>query len=339
MNHKLIVNCALTTLLVTWAYPSAAARKAGFLLDDSTYTCADIYYGIGEPVDYPKAYACFEAHSIYEYMIVMQLNGEGVPQDVQKAEALMQAWLQADPDNANSIDETGMEGILKERLNDKNPNPPKINYCQDVGYTTISINFCAAVNDRMEQHQFGETMNSIRASLDPKQAATWDQIQATFAEYQKAEGERMYQQYADGTIRGAAYEGQVSYVRANFLKLMRDVFVAKGLAPVSAQESKKLEADLKSAYQADVDKYVDARSYLNDTNSSADDKKKYVDDIAEYKGDAENSQNAWNKLMGLCVTLASGVYQQKGVDWDASMAAAMAKIRILDIQNDSERSE
>lgn len=335
MNPKAISKCVFTVLLLMfWAYPSLGAGRAGFLLDDSTYTCADIYYGIGQPVDYSKAYACFKAHSIYEYMIVMQLNGEGVPRDVHKAEALMQAWLQADPDNANSVDETGMEGILNGRLQDNNPNPPKVEYCKDVGYTTISMDFCAAVNDRMEQHNYDATMSSIRAGLNTQQAAIWDRMQVVFAEYQKAEGERLFQQYADGTIRGVVYQGQISYVRANFLKLMQDVFVTKGLAPVSTEESKKLEAQLKSAYQADVDKYADGQSYLNGIDSSADDKKQYADNIAEYRSDAENSQNTWYKLRDLCAALASSVYKKKGVDWSASMAVAMAKIRVIDIQND-----
>lgn len=311
-----------------------AASSLDDLMSGSNDECVNAYYGIGEALDYTKAYKCFASLNIYQYMIVMQLNGEGVPANPKKAKELLDAWLKADPDNARSADETQMESVVEQRLNSAYVTAPKLDYCKDVAGTTYSMDFCAGVNDRMEQHNYDATMNSIRAGLNTKQAAIWDQIQVVFAEYQKAEGERLFQQYADGTIRTAVYEGQISYVRANFLKLMQDVFVAKSLAPASTEESKKLEAELKSAYQADVDKYADGQSYLNGIDSSADDKKRYADNIAEYKSDVENSQSTWYKLRDLCASLASGVYQKKGVDWSSSMTIAMTKIRVLDIQND-----
>lgn len=337
LNWRLIAKFTFAALLAIWACPAPAAGKAGFLLDHGTFTCADIYYGIGQPVDYAKAYACFESHAIYEYMIVMQLNGEGVPRNTQKAQALMQAWLQADPDNAKSVDETRMEEVLKERLNDKSLNPPKIDYCKDVGSTTISINFCAAVEDGIEKHAAETAMSAIRATLNPVQAAQWDNIQAAAAAYQKAEGQRLYQQYADGTIRSVAYEGQVSFVRSNFLALMQDAFGAKKLKPATKQQLQKIEADIKAANEADVARYAGENDWLNQADSSNADKQAYAEHVSSYKADVGGAQRSWETLRDLCSNLAASVYTQNGTDWSASMAFAISEVRLMDIKNDPVR--
>ena len=61
--------------------PKAAAEEA----------CEDYYYGLEGKVDYFKAFQCFEKQQDWPMLILMHLNGEGVPADVKKAEALFVA--------------------------------------------------------------------------------------------------------------------------------------------------------------------------------------------------------------------------------------------------------
>lgn len=325
---------SVSTLVLLWACHAWADGQAGDLFADSTYECADIYYGIGQPADYAKAYQCFASHSIYQFLIVMQLNGEGVPRDTHKAKELLDAWLKADPDNADSLDETGMAALVDRRVHADGANPPRIDYCKDVSSTTLSMDFCAEVDDRRKRHDFDDTMTEIRSSLDSKSVVIWDEIQEEFAKYQKAEGNRMYLHRQDGTIRTLAYQGQVSYVRGNFLALMSKVFTDKTLEPVTAKESKDLQEQLDAAYRDDIKSFTQDFDYLNGSGNSADEKQEYREHVVEFKNDAEKEQADWLHLRTLCSELVARVYVRPGVDWRASMSAAMDKIRTLDLKND-----
>jgi len=73
---------------------------AGDILDNSVKPCVNAYYGIDGPINFGKAYKCFGDNQVYEFLIIMELNGEGTPKNTKQAERTMDTWLKADPDNA-----------------------------------------------------------------------------------------------------------------------------------------------------------------------------------------------------------------------------------------------
>jgi hypothetical protein len=210
----------------------------------------------------------------------------------------------------------------------------EIDFCKDIGYTTYSMDFCAGIQNQLQQQQIEAAMRTIRGTLDTKQQEMWDKIQEAENKYARAEGQRIYKQYEEGTIRGVAYASQVSYVRDNFQKLMTEVFAKKALKPATPAELKTLDIDMQNYYQADIEKYIGEMSYLNDPDSSGDDKLQYVSDVTEYKTNAEDSQKTWQEMRDECAALVTSVYKQNGTDWSASLSAAMTKIRIQEIQSD-----
>ena len=48
--------------------------------------CYDSYFGFSGPPNFSEALQCFENNKIWSYLVVMYLNGQGGPRDVQKAE-------------------------------------------------------------------------------------------------------------------------------------------------------------------------------------------------------------------------------------------------------------
>src|SRR3954454_664881 len=66
--------------------------------------CDDAYFGIHGAPDFSQALRCYEAHKEWQFLILLHLNGEGTPADVQKAEELFQAWQKAEPDQMDTLE-------------------------------------------------------------------------------------------------------------------------------------------------------------------------------------------------------------------------------------------
>jgi hypothetical protein len=95
------VSLALMWGCLIWATFCTSAF-AGDILDNSVKPCVNAYYGIGEPINFGKAYKCFSDNQVHEFLIIMQLNGEGTPKNAKQAERTMDTWLKTDPDNARN---------------------------------------------------------------------------------------------------------------------------------------------------------------------------------------------------------------------------------------------
>ena len=306
--------------------------QAADILDPGVGPCVNAYYGIGQRVNYDKAYKCFQSKNVYEFMAIMQLNGEGTPKNAQKAEQTMKLWFKSDPDNADNVDADQMRQAVAAHLAD--PHAPRTDFCDDVGYTTYSMDFCSDVQNRLQEQKTRKAMHAIRASLNPAQQVLWDSIQNAEKIYARAEGLRIYKRYESGTIRAIAADAQVSSVRDDFQGLMTTVFANRSLKPASSLTVGRLNSELRKKYKSDIDEFIQDEAYLIEPDSSAEERRQYASTVADYKIDAKNSQTAWETLRKKCAALAKGIYKQKGVDWSVSVSAAMLKLRIEEIEND-----
>lgn len=312
--------------LAAWASPAAAED----LREDSVQPCVDAYYGIGQPVDYDKAFKCFQNHDVRQFVILMTLNGEGTPKDPKLAEQDLQTWgLEASTSN----EDINLKNDVQEHLRDAGAS--RADYCHDIAYSVYSLGFCSWIRERLQKQDFDNAMAAIRTSFTPAQRAKWDELLRAEEGYEKQDASRLLKQFQEGTVRGVAYDMQLMYVRENFRNLMTDVFVKGQLSPVTGDEQKQLASALQAAYQADVKGYSEGEDFLDQPDSSALEKQAYASNVAEYTQDAEAAQQAWAKLRDLCAAFAADAYKsaQKGMDVSASMVAILTRLRILEIKN------
>ena len=335
---KRIVLVTVVAASATLSISAHSEGQAGNLRDDSTDECVNAYYGIGQAVDYTKAYKCFDSHKIYEYLIPMQLNGEGVPASIDKAKKLMDEWLIADPDNAGSLDETNMQKLLDERSSSASESHKKVDFCHDIAGTNYAGGFCVWVQDQLDKQELEKSIGHIQAKLHGGELAMWRAILKDFNSYLNAEGERGMQLYAGGSAAGSAYTLQQTFVRQHFYAAMQTIFGGMNLIPSSKGDLTKAEADMQSAYDASIANYEVSYAPPAATSTETADDKEFRETeanyVAQYKDDVATSQTKWLSLRDACAKLAVAVYKGKpNVDWNLSAKRALTAVRMGDLKN------
>jgi len=320
--------CVLILLssFAAWASPATAED----LREDSVQPCVEAYYGIGRPVDYGKAFKCFQGHDVRQFIVLMTLNGEGTPKDPKLAEQDLETWGL----DASAGNEAGnLKSQVQEHMRDADA--PRVEFCHDIAYSMYSLGFCSWIRERLQKQEFDKAMGAIRSTFTPAQQQKWDALLRAEERYEKLDANRLLKQFQEGTVRGVAYDMQLMYVRDNFRALMTDVFVKGQLSPATADEQKQLASGMQAAYQDDVKGYSDGEDFLDQPDSSAIEKQDYARNVGQYRQDAEASQQAWETLRDLCAAFATDAYQgaQKGMDVSASMAASLMRLRIREIRN------
>lgn len=329
----------IIVLAVIWSLTSPFTAAASDLRDEAIYECVYAYYGINQAVNYEKAYKCFVSNAVYEYLILMQLNGEGVPADANKANDLMVAWLKADPEYAGSAKETYLQRAIKNRLLGTKHTAMKIDFCKDLAESNYDIGYCTWVQDLLDKQHTDKAMKAIRATLTPSEEILWDQVIKAFDAYLESEGARAGQLYAGGSSAGTADTLQQIYVRKNFQVFMQNTFGKKHLTASTKDELSKTESNMQAAYEVSINNYEVTYSPPEKTNNETADEMDFRDTmtnyIAEYKEDAAISQKRWVFLRDLCAKLAVLVYKDKNtdVDWAISLDRALTLVRLADIQN------
>lgn len=276
--------------------------------------CDALYFGIGRPPDFSKALKCYEAEKSWELLILMHLNGEGTPADAQKAGELLQSWQKADPSQADSMQAEALRNAIAERKQNPGETYPRLDYCQDIAGDTMSLNFCAWIDERLAEVDFKAAMARTRSNLAPADAAIFDKVLAEFAAFKEAEAGRMYQRYIDGTIRDLAASGQAAFVREQFLSLIRETVEQRRLAPADEKAYKAADLELNQVYRDDV------RS----------------NEASEYRKHSKDAQLHWIRYRDLLADLARSLYKdrQRELDPAVSMKTAVTRVRVRELRND-----
>jgi hypothetical protein len=108
LGHRSIL---ISVCAVMMSLTSLVAARSAFGKEN----CEAYYFGINRAPDFPKALRCYEAEKNWEFLILMHLNGEGTPADVQKADELFRTWQKAEPDQANSMQAEALRKAIEER--------------------------------------------------------------------------------------------------------------------------------------------------------------------------------------------------------------------------------
>jgi hypothetical protein len=221
------------------------------------------------------------------------------------------------------------------------PPKPRLDYCNDVAQSMADERFCVDIEATLQRQESEKAMAAIRTKLSADEIVIWDKMLQAFSDYEDAEGERAEELYEGGTMAPEAYDEQEIYVRKNFWQFVQSTFGEMSLTSSTQNEFIKAEADLKAAYDADVEEsdkdYVAAEGEAK-TETDESVRHGYEMDAQaamDYKKDAIASQRAWLVFRNLGADLVAIVYKNKqsGVDWVISAKRELARIRIQEIKD------
>ena len=294
--------------------------------DEAAQPCIKAYYGIGQPVDYAKAYKCFNSLNVYQFLILMQLNGDGVPASVDKARKLMKEWQASEPETfimRSFPDDSRVLKILNSRTT-RIPPSPRIDFCNDFAFFGFEYRFCSSLDNTLSEQKTNKAWAAIRAILPSKDTVLWDQIVKLFDDYVNAEGKRGEDAYGEGTMAPTGYDNQQIDVRKSFLTFAQSTFINMKLPPATRVQLSSAEAAMKRAYDSDIAWYAEGEDYQDPNAKSF---------LSKSKTDLAASQKIWIDLRDKCSELAVSLYRKKaGINWEISLKYEMTLVRTEDIK-------
>ena len=317
---KSTVVLALNVALLAGDPLAGAVTKA----DD----CEDLYYGFSAPPNLKRAYSCFEAQHIFEYLIVMRLNGEGTKTSVDEADKLVEAWTKFDPEASGSTEGKALRAAIKQKRDgaqagDAASAAKRVNFCRDIAGDTPTVEHCLSVESRQAEAKQARHIAAIAKGLSAPAKKALDDVQASFSAFKDADGRRMYQLYADGTIRGAAAIGQEAFVRERFAGTFTEVVEKKVLRPATPDDLKAADEALAASTKANLAAYE--KTYAGKKG-----------EIAAYKKAADDASSAWEKYRDAWVAFTRVAYAKppSGLNPETSIKTLLTRVRQTELKHD-----
>jgi hypothetical protein len=144
------------------------------------FPCESAYFGVDRPPDYERALTCFETERSWSFVILMQLNGEGAPRDLAKAEAALKAWKREDP---STFDDNQAATLQKAIDNCKAGNEKsclRMDYCKELAMSTFDMEICDGVDQISTEAVLSRTIAGIKSTLGVSDRAIFDQVVTRF---------------------------------------------------------------------------------------------------------------------------------------------------------------
>jgi Protein of unknown function (DUF1311). len=273
--------------------------------------CGVYYFGIGQPRDFKRAFAC-EMRSPddqRDWMIVavMYLNGEGTAASVKKAR---DAFRHLDSADASS-------DALEKAIEMREANPriafPRIDYCREIAQTTLDGNYCDSVRMRKVDVAAKGVLKAAGADLDSAAAKRFTELKRAFDAFRRTDSQRLYLDFAQGTIRNAMATGQEDLVQRNFLAAV-NAWGPKASPPPPKRSLVDADKELNKAYRALIDQYETDR--------------------ADAKNAARDAQRAWLKYAAAWKSFAEALRPDNPRTDD--VRAFLTEQRIRELQTDGE---
>jgi uncharacterized protein YecT (DUF1311 family) len=204
------------------ANPTCAAAEAARLFvvasdaNDPDLDCFRFVDAMGAARDLPRARSCFE-HQAGEHrctdgsadmqaaqLAVMRIDGIGGKTDVPGARALF----------APCFDDVTRTGILEHATaKEHDPATPAIDFCKDLGGTTITSNECMARDSKNTDTRRELAAKAAVSGMDDEGRSLFAASEKAYGDYVDAMGSFAYEVYIDGTIRGAMALGEEQSLR------------------------------------------------------------------------------------------------------------------------------
>jgi hypothetical protein len=153
-------------------------------------------------------------------------------------------------DSFMDADAEALNEIIKKREANPSTKGPHIEFCGDVAGITPSLAYCQRRDENDKTAKDDSLLKKTRAQLEPRARPAFDGAVAAFRSFVKAESDRAYQRYVDGTIRNQASMDQEALVRRNFMARIK-VLAGDPAAGPAAGPRPFAEADreLNAAYR------------------------------------------------------------------------------------------
>jgi uncharacterized protein YecT (DUF1311 family) len=214
--------------------------------------CDVYYYGIGRTKDLKRAFACHtrapDENKNWMMLTVMHLNGEGTPASLAQAQAAFKHVSDRDASTE------AMEKALALRAAHPETTFPRVGFCKEIAQTTLDGNDCDAIGQRRADAATRSFLKPVRASLDRAAAKRFDELKRAFDAFRKADGERMYEAFVDGSIRNEKAMAQEDFVQRNFVTAIA-AWGPKTAAPSSKRSLTDADTELNEVYRKDLSQF------------------------------------------------------------------------------------
>ncbi len=192
--------------------------------NDPDLDCLRFADGAGTPRDLTRARACLEhqakalacdGSSMFletATLVSMRIDGVGGRPDGPGARALL----------GGCFDDATREALLEHAAaKDRDPKTPPVDFCKDIGGTTITVNECGARASKNAATARDLGAKAVVAGLDDEGKELFAASDTAYGDYVSAMGAFVYEVYVEGTIRGAlsaATETKLTAVRVKDLE-------------------------------------------------------------------------------------------------------------------------
>lgn len=250
----------------------------------------EFYYGWGRARDVKKALACYRATNDWMMLAILQINGDGAPVDIAGARASLNHVESRDADF------DALDRIIKKREANPTATFRRVDFCKDVANTTPSVDICQARQEGKKIAKSDSRVDKLRVGLAPSVRSAFDRAQAAYKKVAHADGERVYQEYVDGSGRGQDALNQEARVRRNFVATIRVLVTGPPAKVVSRRSFEDADKELNAVYNENVSEYVTSNE---EAAASADERKdaemaaEYRTRNSDYKTKARAAQHEW----------------------------------------------
>jgi hypothetical protein len=155
----------------------------------------------------------------------------------------------------------------------------RVDFCKDVANTTPSVATCQARDEGRKIAKSDSRVDKLRIGLEASARSAFDRAQAAYKKVAHADGERVYQEYIDGSGRGQDAMEQEARVRRNFMVTMKMLVTGPPAKVVSGRSFDDADKELNAVYNENVSSYVT----FNEEAAADADKRGDAEMAAEYR--------------------------------------------------------
>jgi len=307
MTKSAIVAVALFTMVESRGHTAHAAGLDVGGTPAVPEDCGALYKGEGQRRDFAKALACFRAQGDWMMVAIMQVNGEGTPVDLRGARASV------DRVESKDNDVEAMLKIIAQREANPKLKGRRVDFCKDIAMTTPSWNSCQFVSEGRKTAKNDAQLKQIRTGLDSRVGPAFDRAKAAFERFVKAEGDRVYQEYIDGSIRNQEAMDQEARARRNLMATIKALVTGTADRLVLRRPFAEADKELNVVYSDNVSAYVKSNlESAEDADRSHDARgaAEHRANIDDYKAKARGAQHEWVRYRDAMGDLAAARWPQ-----------------------------
>jgi hypothetical protein len=268
----------------------------------------EFYYGWGRARDVKKALSCYRASNDWMMLAILQINGDGAPVDIAGARASLTRVASKDADFE------ALDRIIRKREANPKAKFPRVDFCKDVASTTPSVDICQARKEGKKIAKSDFRVDKLRAGLDVSARAAFDRAQAAYKQVAHADGERVYQQYIDGSGRDQDALNQEARVRRNFVATIKVLVTGPADRIAYRRSFEDADKELNAVYNQNVSSYVtfnEEAAADADKRNDAEMAAEYRTRNSDYKTKARAAQHEWVRYRDAMGDLAAARWRDR----------------------------